>query len=81
MLQVDGLDHPVSLQAPGVVVATRWVGAHVLEMVSKKDGHVVGSGSYEVSGDGMTLTATVAGTDAAGSRFEQVIVFDRGQHP
>ena len=42
---------------------------------------MVGSGSYEVSGDGMTLTATVAGTDAAGSRFEQVIVFDRGQHP
>lgn len=78
VLKVDGLDHPVSPQAPGVVVATRWVGAHLLEMVSKKDRHAVGSGSYEVSDDGITLTATVAGTDAAGARFEQVIVFERG---
>jgi hypothetical protein len=27
--------------------------------------------------DGKVLTATVWGTDASGSRFEQVIVFDR----
>jgi hypothetical protein len=37
----------------------------------------VGEGSYEVSPDGTTLTATVSGTDASGGRFEQVIVFDR----
>jgi hypothetical protein len=34
-------------------------------------------GTYAVSEDGRTLTATVAGTDAAGMRFEHVIVFDR----
>jgi len=48
----------------------------VLETVAKKDGHVVGHGKYEVSLDGATLTATVAGTDGAGKAFEQVIVFD-----
>ena len=74
----DGQDHAVSPQAPGVVVATRWRGANVLETVAKKDGQVVGDGTYEVSSDGKTLTATVAGIDAAGARFEQVIVFDRG---
>ena len=74
----DGQDHAVSPQAPGVMVATRWRGANVLETVAKKDGQVVGDGTYEVSSDGKTLTATVAGIDGAGARFEQVIVFDRG---
>ena len=75
-LRVDGQDHPVSPQAPGVVVATTWLGTNVLETIAKKDGHVVGHGKYEVSLDGTMLTATVAGTDAAGKSFEQVIVFD-----
>jgi hypothetical protein len=73
----DGQDYPVSPHAPGMVVATRWRDANVLEMVAKKDGQVIGEGTYEVSSDGQTLTATVAGIDAAGARFEQVIVFDR----
>ena len=38
----------------------------------------MGDGAYDdVSSDGKTLTATVGGIDAAGARFEQVIVFDR----
>jgi len=78
LLRADGRDHAVSPQAPGVVVATRWRTPNVLETVAKKDGHVIGDGTYEVSGDGKTLRATVAGIDAAGARFEQVIVFDRG---
>ena len=48
----DGQDHAVSPLAPGVVVATRWRGANVLETVAKKDGEVVGDGTYEVSTDG-----------------------------
>lgn len=79
VLHADGRDHSVSPQVPGVVVATRWVGTNVLETVAKKDGQVVGHGTYEVSLDGATLTATVAGTDAAGKPFEQVIVFDASQ--
>ena len=78
VLRADGQDHAVSPLAPGVVVATRWRDASVLETVARKDGQVVGDGRYEVSSDGKTLTATVAGTDGAGARFEQVIVFDRG---
>jgi hypothetical protein len=78
-LRADGQDHPVSPQAPGVVVATRWVGTNVLETMAKKDGHVVGRGNYEVSPDRATLTATVGGIDAAGKPFEQVIVFDRSE--
>jgi hypothetical protein len=78
VLRADGQNHEVSPLAPGVVAATRWKGANVLETVAEKDGQLVGEGRYEVSSDGKTLTATVAGTDGAGARFEQVIVFDRG---
>jgi hypothetical protein len=78
VLRSDGQDHAVSPLTPGVVVATRWRDPNVLETVAKKDGQVVGDGTYEVSSDGKTLTATVAGIDGAGARFEQVIVFDRG---
>ena len=75
-LQADGKEHPLPA-APGVVLVTRWVGSHVLDTVSRKDGQAAGHGVYEVSTDGHTLTATVSGTDASGTEFEQVIVFDR----
>jgi hypothetical protein len=45
--------------------------------MGKKDGTILGRGTYEVSEDGQTMTATVSGIDAAGKPFDQVIVFDR----
>ena len=72
----DGQDHAVSPRAPGVVVATRWRGANVLrDCCEERSGQVVGDGAYEVSSDGKTLTATVAGIDGAGARFDHVVVF------
>jgi len=75
-LQADGKESPIP-QAPGVVSVVRWVGSNVLETVGKKDGQIVGRGTYEVSADGKTLTATVSGRDGSGAAFDQVIVFDR----
>ena len=57
---------------------TKWVGTHVLTMEARKDGQLVGSADYALSADLRRLTATVAGIDAAGKAFNQVIVFDRG---
>ena len=76
-LTADGHAHEVSPLAPGVVAVTRWASPRVLETEATKDGHVVGRGSYAVSEDLKTMTATVGGTDGAGKAFEQVIVFDR----
>jgi hypothetical protein len=76
-LRADGREHPLSPQTPELVVVTRWAGDHVLETQARKDGQVIGRGTYAVSEDGKSLSATVAGTDAAGAAFEQVIVFDR----
>jgi hypothetical protein len=75
-LKADGKEHPFP-GAPGVMHITRWLGSHVLETVGKKGDQTTGRGTYEVSADGRTLTATVSGIDASGKKFEQVIVFDR----
>ena len=75
-LVADGKEHPVA-QAPGVVVISKWIGQHTLETIGKRGDAVLGRGTYEVAADGQTLIATVAGIDALGKAFEQVIVFDR----
>ncbi len=76
VLQADGKEYPVPGQA-GFSVVTKWLGPRVLQSIGKRAGAQVGQQSYEVSTDGKTLTARVAGADADGKRFEQVIVFDR----
>ena len=77
IFHADGAEHPVSPQAPGIVVVTRWLGTHQLETVAKRAAATIGRGTYEVSADGRVLTARVAGIDAQGATFEQEIVFDR----
>ena len=74
-LHPDGKEYPVA-EASGVVEIAKWAGSHVLEVVAKKDGKVIGRSAYEVSQDGKTLTAKIKGVDAKGAEFEQVIVFD-----
>jgi len=75
-LHPDGKEYPVA-EAPGVVVITKWLGPLILETVARKDGKVVGQGTYEVSSDGKTLTAKVKGIDASGDSFEQLVVLER----
>jgi endonuclease YncB( thermonuclease family) len=77
VLHADGKEHSASEQTPDVVAVTQWAGPRRLEIVAKKGGTKVGGQSFEVSGDGMTLTTAVWGTDASGRPFEQTIVFDR----
>jgi hypothetical protein len=76
VLKADGQphDHPL---APGIVV-TSSLSPRGLDSCARRDGAMVGHGSYNVSEDGHTMTATVAGVDGSGKPFEQVIVFDRG---
>jgi len=71
----NGQDHPDSA-APGVT-ATSTIDARALQVVARKDGAVVGRGTYAVSDDGRTMMATMSGIDASGKQFDQVIVFDR----
>jgi hypothetical protein len=79
IFEVDGREHPAP-GAPDIMTIARWRD-RVLETVATRNGVEIGRGSYEPSEDGMTLTATVTGTDARGRRFAQVIVFDRAKTP
>lgn len=76
-LKPDGQEHADTGAPAGYVIVTRRVNPRKLEMVSKKDGQVLGGGTFEVSADGKTLTSKTSGTDAAGRPFEQMIVFER----
>ena len=66
-IQVDGNEH-TSEHGNGYVLMAGWRGSHVLVTEAKKDGQLVGWGTYEVSADGKTLTI---------SSDEQMIVLDR----
>jgi hypothetical protein len=68
-LHVDGDEH-VSDDRPGFILVARWRSAHVVQVTAKKDGEVVGLGTYEVSADGRELSLTDSVSD---TRF----VFDR----
>jgi len=52
---VYGDAHPFEKRS-GCVLVAKWRSSHILETVAKKDGEVVGWGTYEVSDDGQTLT-------------------------
>lgn len=73
---VDGKEH-ASPEALGVNVVSQWIGTHLIDTRAFRNGELVGHGTYEVSPDGTTLTATVFGTDASGKEFRHAIVFDR----
>ena|SRR5438105_4412900 len=77
ILYPDGKERAVSENMPDIVVITKWLNPQILSSVARKDDTVLGRGTYELSADGKALTATVAGTDAGGKPFDQVIVFDR----
>ena len=76
VLTADGQSHDHPL-VPGIVVTTS-LSPRGLDSSARRDGATIGHGSYQVSEDGTTMTATVAGVDGSGKPFEQVIVFDRG---
>lgn len=56
-LHIDGREH-VSDDQPGLSVLAVWRGANAFQVIAKKDGEVVGAGTYQVSADGRELTVT-----------------------
>lgn len=73
---LDGREHPV----PGVLdvtaVSTR-PDPNTIRAAARSGDRTVGEGSYVVSADGATLTATVRGIDAQQRPFQTTVVWDR----
>ena len=73
----DGQAHPLP-GLPGLVaVATRPDSNTLLAEARREDGSVVGAGSYVVSKDGGTLTATTSGMDSQLRTFTMRTAWDR----
>ena len=73
----DGRPYPVP-DFPGLVAITTRPAPNTLRGEAKReDGTVAGEGTYVVSADGRSLTATTAGFDTQLRRFETQTVWDR----
>jgi hypothetical protein len=73
----DGEAHPVP-DFPGLSAVTTQPNPHELHAQCKReDGSIVGEGTYIVSVDGTSLTATAAGFDTQFRRFETRTVWER----
>ena len=73
----DGEARPVK-EFPGLSSSARQPNPREIHgQVKREDGSIVGEGTYIVSEDGMSLTATAAGFDSQLRRFETRTVWDR----
>lgn len=73
----DGKPYPVP-DFPGLSATTTQPDARTLRgVVTREDGSIAGEGTYVVSADGRTLTATTAGFDTQLRRFEQKTAWER----
>ena len=73
---LDDKEHPVA-GAPDVVVVSSCPDANTIRTVARSGDRTLGEGSYVVSADGATLTATISGIDAQQRRFETTVLWDR----
>lgn len=73
----DGRPYPVP-NFPGLSAITTRANPNTIRAeVKREDGTTAGEGSYEVSADGKSLTATTAGFDTQLRRFEMRTVWDK----
>lgn len=73
----DGAEHPIP-GTPGLKAVSTRVDSHTLRGEARReDGSVVGGGTFAVSEDGRTLTATNFGWDSQLRQFQQTTVWDR----
>lgn len=73
---LDGEEHAIPGQ-PGTTALASSPAPRIIQVEARNAGRIVGKGSYIVSEDGTTLTATMAGTDAQQRTFQTVVVWDR----
>ena len=73
---LDGKEHPAP-GAPEVTVLSTRPEPNTLRTVAQTSGRLLGEGTYVVSADGQTLTATVAGIDAQQRPFQTTVVWHR----
>jgi hypothetical protein len=76
--QNDGKDYPMTGNPDADTVTLKRINATSVESTYKKGGKVTIINVRTVSADGKTLTVTQKGTNAAGAKVDNMLVFDRG---
>ena len=73
----DGKDYPMTGNVEGDTVSLKRINANSVETTYKLKGKVTLVNVRTVSADGKTLTVTQKGTNAAGQRVNNLLVFER----
>jgi len=75
--KLDGKDYPLTGDAMSDTRSFKLSGDKKTEIISKKDGKVVGTGTIEVAADGKSRTVTINMTNAKGEKVTSTAVYDK----
>jgi hypothetical protein len=75
--KLDGKDYPITGDASSDTRSFKLNGENTIEMISKKDGKVVGDGTIVVAADGKTRTVTSNITNAKDVKVTSTSVYDK----
>jgi hypothetical protein len=75
--KLDGKDYPVTGDPTSDTRSFKLSGDNTIDMVSKKDGKVVGKGIIVVAEDGKTRTVTSTMTNAKGVKVRSTLAYDK----
>ena len=75
--KLDGKDYPITGDAQSDTRSFKMSGENTLEMVSKKDGKIVGDGTIVVAADGKSRTVTSTMLNAKGVKVTNTLFYDK----
>jgi len=75
--KLDGKDYPVTGDPTSDTRSFKLSGDNTINMVSKKDGKVVGKGTIVVAEDGKTRKVTTTMTNAKGVKVRSTLAYDK----
>jgi hypothetical protein len=73
----DGKDYPMTGNAEGDMISLKRVNANTVETTYKLKGKVTVVNVRTVSADGKTMTVTTKGTNAAGQKVDNALIFEK----
>jgi hypothetical protein len=75
--KLDGKDYPITGDPTSDTRSFKLSGDNTIDMVSKKDGKVVGKGTIVVAEDGKTRTVTSTMINAKGVKVRSTLAYDK----
>ncbi len=75
--KLDGKDYPITGDPTSDTRAFKTSGEKTIEITSKKDGKVSGTGTIVVAPDGKSRTVTTTMTNAKGEKVTTTAVYDK----